>query len=87
VEAAPRAYKLKASNAAPPISTMTGTSRHINGGALLSNLIKDALSVDFEQNHRGGQAATKYIAIRNDYQCPSHLGTLLSEALAFISLN
>jgi hypothetical protein len=27
VESAPRAYKLKASNAAPPISTIAGTSR------------------------------------------------------------
>jgi uncharacterized protein involved in response to NO len=30
VESAPRAYKLKVSNAAPPISTMTGTSPFIS---------------------------------------------------------
>jgi hypothetical protein len=36
VESAPRAYKLKAGNAAPPISTMTGTSLDALSGLYIS---------------------------------------------------
>jgi hypothetical protein len=43
VESAPRAYKLKASNAAPPISTITGTSRKLLRPFIYEIVIHEAL--------------------------------------------
>jgi hypothetical protein len=40
VESAPRAYKLKASNAAPPISTIAGTSRRVGLGVDALDLLR-----------------------------------------------